>query len=74
MINPQVTVIVNIRWICNSCLIVKNCVFYTTKLVNSYFHLLECGYHYDRVDVDALAAGTSHVDEDPVALYLGYYN
>jgi hypothetical protein len=45
----------------------ENPVFYTTELVNSYFHLWESGYHHDRVDVDALAAGT--VDEDPIALY-----
>jgi len=53
---------------------VKTSVFYTTELVNLYFHLCECGYHHDCVDVDALAAGTVDVDEDPVALYLGYYD
>jgi hypothetical protein len=49
-------------------------VYYTTKLVNSYFHLCERGYHYNRVDADDLAAGTTDVDEDPVTLYLGYYD
>jgi len=44
-------------------------VFYTIELVNSYFHLYEHGYHHDRVDVDALAAGTTEVEEDPLALY-----
>jgi hypothetical protein len=48
--------------------------FYTTKLVHSYFHLYGRGYHHKGVDVDALAAGTTNVDDDPVALYLGYYN
>jgi hypothetical protein len=37
--------------------------------VNSYFLLCELGYHYDHVDVDALAVGTANVDDDPVALY-----
>jgi hypothetical protein len=53
---------------------VKSSVFYTTKLVNSYFHLCERGYLHDRVDVDTLTAGTIDIGEDPVALYLGYYN
>jgi hypothetical protein len=44
--------------------------FYTTELVHSYFHLYERGYHHDGVDVDALAAATADVDDDPVALYL----
>jgi hypothetical protein len=48
--------------------------FYTTELVNLYFHLYEGGYHYNRVDVVALATGTTNVDEDPVVLYLGYYD
>jgi hypothetical protein len=52
----------------------KTSVYYTTELVNSYFLLYECGYHHDRVDVDALAAGTTDVDEDSMALYLGYYD
>jgi hypothetical protein len=53
---------------------VKTSVFYTTELVNSYFHLCERGYHPDRVDVDTLVTGTADVDDDPVALYLGYYD
>jgi hypothetical protein len=36
--------------------------------VDSQFHLCGRGYHHDRVDVDALAAGTIDVDENPVAL------
>jgi hypothetical protein len=51
---------------------VKTSVFYTTELVNSYFHLYEHGCHHDRVDVDALAADTVDVNEGPMALYLGY--
>jgi hypothetical protein len=51
---------------------VKTNVYYTTKLVNSYFHLHKRGYHHDRVDVDALATGTADVDDDPMAMYLGY--
>jgi hypothetical protein len=39
--------------------------------VDSHFYLCGCGYHNDRVDVDALAAGTTDVDDDPMALYLG---
>jgi len=34
-------------------------------LVVSYFHLFRSGYHHDRVDVDALAAGTIDVDDNP---------
>jgi hypothetical protein len=49
-------------------------VYYTTELVNSYFHLCKRGYQHDCVDADALAAGTAAVDEDPVAMYLGYYD
>jgi hypothetical protein len=45
---------------------------YTIEFVNSYFHLSKRGYYHDRVDVDALAAGTADVDEEPVTLYLGY--
>jgi hypothetical protein len=48
--------------------------FYTTELVNSYFHLCEHHYHHDHVDVDALAVGTADVDQNPIALYLGYYD
>jgi hypothetical protein len=46
----------------------------TTELVNSHFHLYGCGYYHDRVDDDVLAAGTAGVDDDPVALYLRYYD
>jgi hypothetical protein len=53
---------------------VKINVYYTTELVNSYFHICERGYHHNRVDANALAAGTSDVDEDLVAIYLGYYD
>jgi hypothetical protein len=42
--------------------------------VNSHFHLYGCGYYHDRVDDDVLAAGTAGVDDDPVALYLRYYD
>jgi hypothetical protein len=52
----------------------KVSVYYTTELLNSYFHLCECGYHHDRVDADALIASIANVDEDLVALYLGYYD
>jgi hypothetical protein len=51
---------------------VKTSVYYTTKLVNSYFHLHKRGYYHDRVDADALATGTADVDDDPMAMYLGY--
>jgi hypothetical protein len=47
--------------------------FYTTKTVDSLFHLGEHGDHDNRVDDDVVVAGTVEVDEDPVALYLGYY-
>jgi hypothetical protein len=53
---------------------VKISVYYTPELVNSYFHLCERDYHHDRLDADALVAGTADVDEDPVAMYLGYYD
>jgi hypothetical protein len=43
-------------------------------LVNSYFHICKRGYHHGRVDADALATGITDVNEDPVALYLGYYD
>jgi hypothetical protein len=42
--------------------------------VNSLFHLCKCGDHHDHVDVDVVGASTVEVDEDPVALYLGYYD
>jgi hypothetical protein len=45
-----------------------------TEAVNSYFHLYECDYHHNRIDDTHLAAGTPDVDDDLVALYLGYYD
>jgi hypothetical protein len=48
--------------------------FYIAKFVDSYFHLCEHGCHHYCVDVDALFAGTSNVDDVSVALYLGYYD
>jgi hypothetical protein len=45
-----------------------------TKTMNSFFLLYRCGYHYNRIDAILLAAGTLEVDNDPVALYLGYYD
>jgi hypothetical protein len=53
---------------------VKTNVYYTPELVNSCFHLFECGCRHDRVDVDALTVGTADVYDDPVAMYLGYYD
>jgi hypothetical protein len=44
----------------------------TTELVNSHFHLCGRGYHHDRVDDEVLAASIADIDDDPVALYLGY--
>jgi hypothetical protein len=41
--------------------------------VNSYFHICGRSYYHDRVDV-ALAASTTDVDDEPVVLYLGYYD
>jgi hypothetical protein len=46
---------------------------YIAEFVDLHFHLCGRGYHHDCVDVDTLAAGTADVDDDPVALYLGYY-
>jgi uncharacterized membrane protein len=53
---------------------VKTSEFYTTEVVNSYFRLCEHGYHNDPVNINGLVAGTADVNEDPVALYLGYYD
>jgi hypothetical protein len=47
---------------------VKTSVYYTTELVNSYFHLCEHGYNHDCVYIDALVVGIADVDEDPMAL------
>jgi len=43
--------------------------FILLSLWTHTFHLCRCDYHYDLVNIDALAAGTADVDEDPVALY-----
>jgi len=48
--------------------------FYIVESVDSHFHLCERGYHHNRADIDTLVAGTTNVDEDPMALYLGCYN
>jgi hypothetical protein len=48
--------------------------FYTIEFVDSHFHLCRHGYHHNCVDIDALATGTANVNEDPVALYLEYYD
>jgi hypothetical protein len=48
--------------------------FYIIELVDSNFHLCGCGHDHDRVDVDALVADITDVDNDPMALYLGYYD
>jgi hypothetical protein len=48
-------------------------MFYT-ETVNLFFYLYRCGYHHNRIDATPLAASTPEVDDDPVALYLGYYN
>jgi hypothetical protein len=41
--------------------------------MDSLFHL--CGHvkHHDPIDDDVLVAGTADIDEDHVALYLGYH-
>jgi hypothetical protein len=52
----------------------KHSEIYTTEFVDSYFHLCERGYHHDRLDFDTLVAGIAGVDEDPMALYLRYYD
>jgi hypothetical protein len=44
------------------------------KAVNSYFHLYECGCHHNHINDIPLAVGTPDVDDDPITLYLGYYN
>jgi hypothetical protein len=47
--------------------------FYTVETVNSLFHLCGRDKYHNRVDVAVLFASTVDVDEDSVALYLGYY-
>jgi hypothetical protein len=48
--------------------------FYFSEFMDLYFYLCECDYHHDCVDIDASAVGTAYVDEDLMALYLGYYD
>lgn len=52
-------------------LIIKLNEFYTTETVDSLFYLWERDDHHERVDADAVAAGTAKFDENLVALYLG---
>jgi len=49
-------------------------VFIYAKTVNSLFHLYGCGYPHNRIDGASLATGTPDLEDDPVALYLGYYD
>jgi hypothetical protein len=44
------------------------------EMVNSFFHLYGCGYPHNRIDATHLVAGTPELDDDLVALYLGYYD
>jgi hypothetical protein len=48
-------------------------MFYT-ETVDSFFHLCGYGYHNNRVDDIPMIAGTPEADDDPVAIYLGYYD
>jgi hypothetical protein len=48
-------------------------MFYTDT-VDSFFHLCRCGYHHNHVDDALMTSGTPEEDNDPVALYLGYYD
>jgi hypothetical protein len=45
-----------------------------TEMVNSFFHLYGCSYPHNCIDATPLAVGTPELDDDPVALYLGYYD
>jgi len=54
-------------------LIVKLRELYITEIVDSLIHLYGCGNHHDRINDDVLAIGTANVEENPLALYLGYY-
>jgi hypothetical protein len=47
-------------------------MFYTETVI-SFFHLYIYGYHHNRIDATHLAVGTPEVNDDPIALYLGYY-
>jgi fatty-acid desaturase len=42
-------------------------MFYT-EMVNSFFHLYGCGYHYNRINATPLVASTLVVVDDPVAM------
>jgi uncharacterized phosphosugar-binding protein len=44
------------------------------ETVNSFFHLYGCGHHHNRIDEVPLVAGTLEEDNDPIVLYLGYYD
>jgi hypothetical protein len=44
-----------------------------THTVKLEVYLFFC-YHHDCVDVDALATGTTYVNENHVTLYLEYYD
>jgi hypothetical protein len=48
--------------------------YYIAEVVNSYIHLYSCGVSHDHIDIVPLVAGTADVDDDPVALYLRYYD
>jgi hypothetical protein len=44
------------------------------EMVNSSFQLYRCGDPHNYIDVVPLAVGTLEDDDNPVALYLGYYD
>lgn len=54
-------------------LIVKFSEFYTTEIVDSLIHLYGRGNHHDRINDNVLATGTANVEDNHLALYLGYY-
>jgi len=59
----------------NKCrLIAKFSELYNTETIESLIHLCECGNQRDRIDVDALDVGVAGVDDDPMTLYLEYYD
>jgi len=47
---------------------------FNTETVNSFFHLYGCGNHHNCIDAVPLVTGTPDMEEDLVALYLGYYD
>jgi hypothetical protein len=55
-------------------LIAKLSEFYTTKIVDSLIYLCKRDNHHDHVDAYVVVVGTADVDDDSVALYLGYYD